>query len=549
MFQFRRISLVLFVFSSYQALAQNNVTEQVEVKRQYKPVLGESLKIRKSPYFPEESPKAIQPKYGFKDISLKKDTAANSIQPDSLNRKDTTKVLPIYMQAGAGNHRTIMGDIFFNTLPSPTGSLSANFRHLSLEGKLANQKFSSDQINLDGKKILTRNYLSAHLGVEVKSDPFYGYDHFKFSFSSSEVKQQFKNINAKLEFAKINDTAEGMHYFAKVGGYFLGDSYSNSENHLDAFAGLAYSKGNYGFNLKADIQNNILTTSPGKFNTSIGRLKPGFSFVNDLFRLELGLNIAYELGDRNQAYIFPEISLDYQLSDLINVYGGIKGDIIQNTFKNLVALNPYLLPSNGTLLNNNFNLVNTKQSILIYAGIKGNISPEMNYLAQIDVSQVDRLPFLVNTLSTPDNFTLVYDGNNTGVAKLYGEINYLPSDQFRLNANITLQNFHLNTIPKPYYSPGFKLEAIGYYNPIKNWYFNGTIKWVGSQYIPVINNPGTGVVSIEPYFDMSLGIEYRVTKKLGVFLQGNNLYDKQYLIYYNYPVIGLNVLGGLCLRF
>jgi len=541
------VAISILLFHSIFIHAQ--VNEQVEVKRQFKPVLGEALKIRKSPYFPEETAKTIQPTYGFKDISLKKDTAANSIQADSLHRKDTAKILPIYLNAAVGSHKTLIGELYFNTLPSPIGSFSANIRHLSLAGKLQNEKFSTDQLNLDGKKTLDDNYLAVHFGVEQKSNPFYGYDNSKYSYTASEVKQQFRNIVARLDFGKLDDTAQGMHYFAKIGGYYFGDSYSSSETHLDAFGGLAYSWDNYRFNVQADLQNNILTTSPSKFNTSLGRFKPSFTFLTDILRVDLGLNIVYEIGDRSQAYVFPDLQMDLQMSEVFSVYGGIKGDILQNTYKNLAALNPYLLPSNGRILNSNFNLQNTKQSILVYAGIKGNINPDMTYKAQIDVSQMDRVPFFENTLAPIDNFTLAYDGNGTILTKLYGELNYIPSDLFRLNTNITFMDYRLSNLPKAFYTPGFKLQALGTYTPLARWSYKGSLSYISSQAVPFIPTGSSSYTSIKSYIDLNFGVEYKLSHKLAVYLQGNNLFDNKYMLFYNYPVIGLNVLAGLSLRY
>lgn len=559
---FQYLSLLFFILLTGTGVlrAQNNVTEQVEVKRQFKPVLGNSVKIRKSPYFPDEPAKVAQLALGFKDISLKSDTAANSISADSLQRRDSTKFPPIYLELGAGNHSTVLGGLYLSSRPSPKGSFSANYRHLSLSGPLQNQKYSTDQVNLDGRKNFNDNFLSAHLGLDIKSNPFYGYDNIIFSFSPSQAQQVFKNFQARMELGKLADTAEGIHYFAKLGGYYLGDSYNEKENHLDFLGGIGYSKGNLGLNLKVDYQNNTLNTNPQNFNTSVGRLEPSVTLFSDKLKIELGLKIAYELGDRNSVYIFPDLYLDLQLAEGFTAYGGLKGDILQNTFKGLTQINPYLLGVNGNALNQNFLLQNTKQTILVYGGIKGAINPELDYKAQIDISQMDRLAFFVNTYHTPDNFTLVYDGNKTIFTKLYGEINYLSSDQLRFNSNLTINSYKLSSLAKPWYTPSFKWENQVHFNPVKNWYFNSSLFVVGTQYaqqastgFPESNIYNSTIVNneiqIKPYIDFNLGIEYRVSKKIGVFVQGNNLLNKQYLQFFNYPVIGLNVLAGLSIRF
>ncbi len=553
-----RLSACIFsVISLFgiEAQGQNNVTEQVEVKREYKPVLNESLKIRKSPNF-EDPEKPVSQNYGFKELYLKADTGVNSIRPEEITRVDSNKIFPLYFQIGGGSATTLFGNLYFNSRPSPTLNYGINIRHLSLSGKLENQRFSTDQINFLGKKILDHNYISGDLGLNLNSNPFYGYDHFLDHFSSAQVKQQFRKFTAGLEFGKAIDTSGGIQYHARIGGYYLGDSYSESENHVDILGGLGFSYNRFNFQIGTIYQNNIFTTPIQNFNTSLLKIDPSLTIKTDLLALKLGLKIEYELGDRNQTYLFPDISLDVILSQGFNVYGGISGDIIQNSFKNLTDKNPYLLGISGNSLNVGFTLINTKQSILFYGGIKGAFSTSFNYRAQIDIGQNDRLPFFKNSFNTIDNFTLVYDGNRTVYTKVFGEFNYIFSDQFRLNTNLTIQSYKLTTLLKPWYTPNYRLEVVAHYNPTQNWAITGSLLGIGTQYadasypnIMTLAPTVPAIAEIKPYLDMNLGIEYKASKKVGVFVQANNLLNKEYERFLNYPVIGLNILGGLWVRF
>ena len=556
----------LFSLFGPKIWGQTNVTEQVEVKREYKPILGDSKKIRAQPYFFEATSKDIKQTYGFKDLLLKADTASNSIAIDSLKKNQETNLFPFYFRVAAGNFQTLIGDFNFNSLPNPKLSYGLSIRHFGLKGKLQNQEINTNRLSLFGKKIIENNYLSGELGLKLNSTPYYGYDNSLNNFSTSQVKQNTQKFNLYLGFGKQLDTSSGVTYYARLGGYYLKDSHAETEGHTQFLGGLGFKNERFSFNLATDYEGNKFTNPIQNFNTTLLRIAPYLTVNTDILKVKLGLNIVYEFGDRNQTYFFPDLSLNLQLIDGFDVFGGIKGDIIQNSFQSLLNQNPYTLGVSGNQLNSpvlepqtgqKFNLQNSKESILIFAGIKGNFSSEFNYRAQIDLAQWDRLPFFVNTYQTPDNFIVIYDGNRTLSTKIYGELNYIFSDQVRLNTNLTINQFKLTTLVKPWYNPNYQFEFLAHYNPTTDWLITGSAFLVGRQFAQPKNifnstvpSPATPPYNtIDSHLDLSLSLEYKVSKKIGVFIQGNNLLNHSYLQFINYPVVGLNILGGLSIRF
>ena len=62
---------------------------------------------------------------------------------------------------------------------------------------------------------------------------------------------------------------------------------------------------------------------------------------------------------------------------------------------------------------------------------------------------------------------------------------------------------------------------------------------------------GTKVVAKElnGVFDANIGLEYRYNKKLGFFLNVNNIASVRYMRYMNYPTQRFNLMGGLSYSF
>jgi hypothetical protein len=56
-------------------------------------------------------------------------------------------------------------------------------------------------------------------------------------------------------------------------------------------------------------------------------------------------------------------------------------------------------------------------------------------------------------------------------------------------------------------------------------------------------------VNQNAFFDFNLGFEYRYNKSISAFLNFNNIIGQKYQVYNQFPVQGINILGGATLRF
>ena len=53
------------------------------------------------------------------------------------------------------------------------------------------------------------------------------------------------------------------------------------------------------------------------------------------------------------------------------------------------------------------------------------------------------------------------------------------------------------------------------------------------------------VTTLDAAMDLNLKASYLLSKQFSVFLKGSNLLNNQYQLYLNYPVRGLQVMGGI----
>ena len=60
---------------------------------------------------------------------------------------------------------------------------------------------------------------------------------------------------------------------------------------------------------------------------------------------------------------------------------------------------------------------------------------------------------------------------------------------------------------------------------------------------------GQYYVNLGTIVDINLGLEYRYTPRVSIFLQANNLAAQRYNRWYSYPVQPIQVIGGITARF
>lgn len=70
----------------------------------------------------------------------------------------------------------------------------------------------------------------------------------------------------------------------------------------------------------------------------------------------------------------------------------------------------------------------------------------------------------------------------------------------------------------------------------------------------VIQDPTPGVtdatlITLDSYFDANAHVGYRVNDQLSIFLKGANLSNNNYQKWANFPVQGIQLLGGATYKF
>lgn len=406
--------------------------------------------------------------------------------------------------------------------------------HAANNSKLENQRFATTDFGIDGNIHLPDRF-TVHGDVGFRQDivSFYGYDHADTTFNESATKQRFNRFS--LGGDVFNTAVNDLHVDYKVGAsfYSLTDFFDSKESGLDLHLDLTkwFSDSHP---LKLKIGNELAAfsdTISKKLNTFY--IKPEFTYHGEAFRVRAGFNV---ISITDGMKILPNLEAMLSLAgNALAVYAGWRGDYYQNSFDHLRQYNPFIVSE-----------LDPRVSVYqdIYGGVKG-AAQGWNYQAQVGFKKTNDLAmFLTDDMDTR-RFRVLYDTVNIVYISASAGIELWPG----LNVSGTvLQNFYdPKNEDKAWHLPPFETFLTARYSLLdKRLLLRGDGYLArGVNYI----NDQQNQERLDNLLDLSFSAHYQVIKHAWVWLQLNNLNNNKRERWYRYPTYGINVLGGVLLRF
>ena len=524
-----------------QETQKSNITEEIDVVRPYKPILAEAVKIRRNPVLDDNKPFKPTLTYTIigKKLELNADIAQLKAQKLAEEQPDT--LLNHYVKIGAGNFNTGVGEIYINNGKDEALQVGGFAKYNSQKGNLDKQQFSDQQASIFGKSILEKFAVSGRFNYDRKSTFLYGIDTLLLTNSLTPSKQRYNIFD--LEGELINNKTEDVNQFnyaAKINSYLFSNYYSARERSiaLSGYVNKAFNKFNLGVATSVDLTG---TKDSINLKNNLFKINPYAKFKGNGFVLNVGLNLIQESGDKSRLNLLPAVSVEIPIAaEYAVLFGGISGDVMKTNFRDLSYENPYL--------NDKLEIRNSVETTNFYGGIKGNAGSGIGFKAMASYKSVDNLPLFVNNPTKINRFDLIYDGGTSHILGIDGELNLRASDVFSLTGKVQFTNYDLATEREAWFKPALKLSSNVNAQITKKLNLTGEVLFSGDSYAksPYVANQ---TVILNGFVDMSTGAAYQINKKLGVFLNANNIFAKSYQQYLYYPKLGFNVFGGFNFSF
>ncbi len=554
-----KYSLVLgFTALSLTALGQvqDTVTkpptiEEVEVIRDYKPILADAVKIRRSPDL--SNMRVFQPKLSYSTLDKKLDI------PSGLHQLIIQEMPPIraevmtnnFAKIGVGNFNTYLGEIYVNT--GSDESMQAGFfvKHLSQKGDLENQKFSEQKLGAFGRKVSDLVTLTGEVGYNRYGTAFYGLSPSDVNAGFTPDVQTFNDLYFKGEVLKnYEPSADDISYSLKADAYLFSDKFEAKENSLALSGYLNKTMNVFNLGVNASVDLTAVNGEGYKMGNSIARVNPYIRFKSDSYRITLGATFVSEFGDHSTTNLFPTAEGEFDvIPGYVTIFGGVQGDVVKTSLRNLAKENPYL--------NQGIDIQNKLEKINGYAGIKGNAGATFGYKVGAFYKQVENLPLFVNNGINSSKFDVIYDNGDkeTTIIGLEGEMNIRVSEAVNLGGRLNINEYTLASEERAWFLPKVQLTSYARINISEQLFINGEVLFNGETsakaYDIVLYDDFNNMQSnytikpIPAFVDLSGAVEYRIDRKFGIYVRANNLFGKTYERYLNYPRLGLNIIGGL----
>jgi hypothetical protein len=536
------ISVVLL--NSPQNFWGQDIKKDVVVVKSYQPVINDAGKINQMPVFNDSS--TVKPKFDYTIFSSRLNTA---FQPRPVN---AAKMVPdpivnlynSYLKVGLGNPLAPLAELSISNTRSKQNSYGIFLHHYSSDGsvKLDNGKkvdapFADNEVTLYGKHISKESVISGSLGYTSNKFSFYGYNPSltNISLNKNDILQRYQGINSKVSVTSLKTDSNKLQYSLNCGYNYIFDNYTNSENHfgLDGNAGKTFGD----LYLGAEASYNYYQAG-GKFDTvhnGVFALKPFISKNKGNWHFVAGLDGVWDNNQSgSQFFSYPRLNFDFVIApEVLSMFLGYQGFLEQNSLFSTFQINPYVLPG--------IYIRNANHKVYAFGGLRGSLSSSIRFTATASYSEIDNQYFFVNDSSSNlrNTFNVTYD--NIGLFAINAEFSVQASEKLALLVKTNFRKFNMFKENKPWQMPNFDATATAKYNLRNKINLSTEIFISGTRYAKLNN---TDFVTLKPYADFNLGIEYRYTKILSFFLQFKNLTAARYQIWNQYPVYRFQVMGG-----
>ena len=542
--QLRYLFLAVFYFSGDVALAQKDTSRPVsiDITSAYKPVLRNAVKINFSgTHVAQDTSRTVSPYnipsqhlfYAYQPIALK---------PLALEQ-DTNLYLGMrhFVKAGFGSNSTpyLRAGTSFGDGKKMLGNIYGDY--ISSKGSIKNQDYAIANIRAAGSYFFKDHEAYASAGYSNKTFHLYGYDHSLFDLSKKDVKQQFQDIDIHAGIKNTVPNQWGIKYDPNVRVNFFTQTDRLTETSFALRLPAEKTFANQ-FTVKAELHADLTRYSTSNFtpdtsfSNNVVMIKPSVKYFQPRFFVHGGFTPAWDNGDLQW---LPDIYFEAQLSErLLMLQGGYIGRIHKNTVRNLSAVNPYLQP-----LSERFNTKETE----FYGGIKATIGSHFNFSGKVSWLTYKNFALFVNDTSSVAGSFMVGNEEKINNLRVHGNVSYIFQESLNLTAAFTLNGYTgQKTFDRAFNTVPMEIRGSARWWMFKKLLIKGDIyTFAGGKYLVKQD----GITSGEGGTDLSLGAEYRINKQFSAWMDVNNILGEKYSRWPQYPVYGLNLLGGIIINF
>ncbi|MEI6949347.1 hypothetical protein V9K67_19330 [Paraflavisolibacter sp. H34] len=539
---FRNPSLLAgFVLVSLAASAQDTATikkREVKVTSTFKPVLKEAAKINLNPTPPTADTTRPRLQYQVPNQNLQFRLQPGSLKPlalkvDTGGRWDNES----YIKAGYGSLKTPFLQAGLSVGDGKTTGMNLYAKHISSQGKRAYQDFSNTNVEAKGFLQTGNIEWNGSLGTDHETYYKYGFQPDSLKFSEDSLKVKFTTWKGRVSFHNINRTAYDISYAPEVKVDVFNDRLKNSESNTYIYLPVRKTVGRI-FEVDAAAEVNLTRFKPkdsSAINNNFVVLSPSVLFKTPNAFIQAGIKPSWNNGAFT---VFPNVLAEFSIPNKqFTVQLGWTGWLRNSGFQYTAGQNPWIYAP--------ATIKNTRVEER-YIGLKGSVGDHLNFSAKAAFNKLNDQPLFLNDSLTGKSFNVVYE-SQMKVIHLGGEMGITVGERFSLISNLAVNKFtNLKDNSKAWGLLRTEFTTKARVQAMKDLYLTADLFAFDGPWYRDRQGDGNRQKGA---LDLGAGAEFKVYKNLKVWAQFNNLLNKEYQRWNQYPVYGFNLMGGIVFSF
>ena len=558
------IATLIILFAALAVKAQDSLeVDSFVIVKEYVPTLSQAPKIKINPEITDSQKVDMNVKYDLLDASIPHDFNPEPIKAATLKGEPLVRLHRNYLILGYGTNAMPLGEFYFGQLRSKKTSYNIHGKHFSSSGisSIDNSNFSENNLGFAWSRYSRKFTLSTKADYNYNAVNYYGYNQASPYYQSGvtdlnqDALQFYNRFSASMSFENNQRDTSGLRHRSELGYQYVSDRFGTKESRLLLTGETSLHHNElYTFDWGVDYlrltDGNRLAGSVYQFsnsdtlslNNTIVYAEPGIDLRSGKWSLQAAARLAGEFGEKSSVYVYPKADFRFNLvKDIIVPYAGISGDLKRNSYGMFTKENPFV--------NSALPLLNSNETFRFYAGIRGHLSKNTSFNASLSRASVKNLPLYVKDTNTYEQrtFNVIYD--KATITKIQAELTYEPLERWRFVLNGRYFMYDMDREMEAWHRPNYRISALTSYmlgNKIKA---EVLVYLIGNQKALRYVNSLPVDETIKGTTDINLNLEYRYSKKIGLFLDFNNLASIKYQRYQDYPTLGFNFMGGFRFSF
>jgi hypothetical protein len=528
----------LVLFTGIGVFAQDSSRKkEVNITSTFKPTLKEAAKINFNANPPTADTTRPRLQYNIPNQNLSLAFTPGSLKPLALQVDSGGKWgNESYIKLGYGSLKTpfIQAGVSFGD--GKNLGLNIYAKHSSSQGKIPLQDYSNSQVDLNAFLKSAKNLQwNVRFGGLQEMYNKYGFEPKTLSFPDDSTEIKYQTWRARVNFHNITRTEFGLSYAPEMKIDIFTDQLSNSESNTYLNLPLQKTLGDV-WEVDLGVTGNLSRYKPDN-KTAIANnyfyVSPSVLYKKANINVNAGLRPSWDNGAFK---LFPNFMAEFKTNDYrFSFQFGWTGYLRNSGFQYQAGQNPWVWAP-ATVYNTRIEER--------YAGFKGAIGDHFSYSAKVAYNLVNNQPLFVNDTTSGKSFRVV-DESDMKVFNLGGELGYTVGEKFSVISNLSLNQFKLKDNAKPWGLLPLEWKTNLRVQVLKDLYVNTTLYAFDGPW----SLTKAGRKNLPAAMDLSAGLEFRIVKNIKLWTQFNNIFNREYQRWDQYPVYGFNFLGGVVFSF